>query len=118
MNPGALVTNVGHFEKIRVQPDLSNSILKKGLMGSWGARCHHYPVQAMLLDNPLNLLLGILGTGIEVILYVNHLGKALGILRHIRDIHHATNVDPTMAYENANARPLISYVNFGAIFSA
>jgi hypothetical protein len=71
MDPGALIADVGHFEEITVEPCLADCVLEQRLMGSRGAGSDDHPIQPMLVDDLLHLLLSILGAGIEVILHVD-----------------------------------------------
>jgi hypothetical protein len=71
VDPGALIADIGHFEEIAVEPCLANGVLEEGLMRPWGAGSDEHPVQSMLFDDLLHLLLSILGAGIEVILHVD-----------------------------------------------
>ena len=44
--------------------------------------------------------LGVLGAGEEVVLHIDHVGEALGVLPHRRHVHDAADVDAAVAHED------------------
>ena len=58
---------------------LLRMVLEEGLVRPGRAGRHHHPVEIFRLDDRTDLLLGILGTGKEVLAGIDHVGQAGGI---------------------------------------
>ncbi len=50
VNPGALLTDIGHFKEVGIEPYRSDSISVGDLVHSRGAGSYHDPVKAKILD--------------------------------------------------------------------
>ena len=116
MDPGALITDIGHFKEVLVQAGFSDGLLEQRLMGSRGARGHYHPIQIMFLYHFLYLLLGVLGASIEIIPGVNHVREALGILNNLGHSHISTDIDPTLANEHSYSGFLSGNILFRYVF--
>jgi hypothetical protein len=116
MNPGALIPDVGHFEEIAIETCLTNRVLEEGFMGSGRTRGNDDAVQPMFFDLLLHQFLGILRTGVEVILHMDDARQCSGIFGHCRDVHHSPDIDPAMADKDPNTRPFIIHVLFRNVF--
>ena len=84
---------------------------KRGLVGARGAGGHHHPVQVVFLYNARQLVLGVLGTGEQVLLNIGHVGQALGVFRHLWAVDHAGDVGAAVADENPDAGRLVGYIH-------
>ena len=72
--PGALVADVRHFQQVGVQRGVAEGIAEDGLVGSRGAGGDHDPIETMLGDRLLELLLAVVRAGIDVVLGEGHVG--------------------------------------------
>jgi len=63
VHPGALLPDVGHLQHIGIQARLADSPAEGGLMEAGRAGRHHHPVQLVLGDVLLDLLLAYIGAG-------------------------------------------------------
>jgi len=68
MNPGALVPDVRHLEKVGIQLRLGTGTLEKRLMRSRRAGGNHDPVQSLFFDGGLDFCDPGLGAGVEILL--------------------------------------------------
>jgi hypothetical protein len=66
VNPGALISNIGHIKKITIEPCLSDGILEKWFVGSRCTGGNDYPVQLMVFDHLFHLLLGVLRASVKI----------------------------------------------------
>ncbi len=110
VDPGALVTDVGHLEEERVQPGLLDGALEQGLVGPGGARSDHDTVQVVLLHGLLDRLLGIGGAGVLVLHRVRDVRQGLHVIHDRRAVHGPADVDTTVADEHADAGFLSGHV--------
>ena len=115
VHPGALVADVGHLEEVLVETRLPDRLLEQGLVGPRRAGGDDHPVQAVLLDRLLDLLLGILRAGVEIFVHVHHVGKRAGVLLHAGDVDDPADVDPAVADEDADPGRLPRHVAFGRV---
>jgi hypothetical protein len=68
VDPGALISNICHLEEVLIDPGLTTGFPEHRFVGSGRARSHNDTIQFMFYDRILNLPLGVLGTGIKVVL--------------------------------------------------
>ena len=104
MNPGALVPNVGLFEKVLVEGTVAQCFLKEGFVGAGRTGRHDHAIEVLFLDDPDQLVLGILRTGKQIFLNIGDIGKGFGIFNHFRHPHDVGNVYPTVADKNPDPR--------------
>ena len=60
MHPGALISDVGHFKEVFVDPRIDGRLLKERLMGAGAAGGYHHPVKVVFLDQVFNIFLVVL----------------------------------------------------------
>jgi hypothetical protein len=96
MDPGTLIPDIGHFEKVFIQSGFTQTFLKKGLMGPGGTGSHNSPIKPLFPDDLLHRFLTVGGTGEEVVIGMGHSGQGAGIFRGCIYIHHPGNIDPAM----------------------
>ena len=106
VNPGTLIPDISHFEQVLVQPRLSNGGLEERFVGPWRTGRHDHPVEFMLRDHLLDMVLGVLGTGKKVVLGIRHVWQGLGIIPHGRDIDDRADIDPAVTDEHPDSRLL------------
>ena len=88
MYPGALVADIGHLEHVGVKPGGPQAVLEKGCVGEGRTTGHHHPVEVVLDDPFGDGLDRILGAGVQVILSVDYIRQAGGVMgdgRHIQE---------------------------------
>ena len=112
MNPGIVIPDIGHFKQIFVQTGVDQGFLEQGFMGFGGTGRHHDPVQIFLFDDADQIVLCVLGTGIEVVGCKLHIGKGRRILRNRWNIDDAGNVDAASADKYADTGPLAGNIDF------
>jgi hypothetical protein len=116
VNPGALIPDIGHLEEILIETHFPNRFLEHGFMGSRRAGGNENPVQLMFLDGFLDLLLGILGTGVKVFVDVDNPFKRLGILFHLGNLDDPSDIDPAVADKDTDPWLLTLDIELGGIF--
>jgi hypothetical protein len=102
VDPRAMLPDVDEFEEIPIQPSFFARLFEQGLVSARRARGHHHPVQVLLGDLLFDRRQPFLRTCVKVILYVNHIGEASGILHHLWDAHHSPYIVATMTDKNSN----------------
>ena len=83
VHPRALVADVGHGEEVLVQPALAQRLLEEDLVRARRAGGHDQPVEPVLLDHVLDVLLVGVGAGVEAGLGVADVGQLGGLLGHL-----------------------------------
>ena len=73
---------------------------------------HHDPVQIFLFDDLGHGFLGVLGTGIQVVTGIHHIGQRLGIFGHRRHIDDTGDINAAAADKYADPRPFIGDIGF------
>ncbi len=116
MDPGTLITDIGHLKKVFIQASFSDGLLEQRLMGSGSARGDDHPIQIVLLYHFLYLLLGILGASVEIVLSVDYIREGFGILHNLGHSHVPTDIDPTVANKYSYSEFLSGDVFFGHVF--
>jgi hypothetical protein len=81
VHPGILVADIGHLEEVFVQASLADGLLEERFMGARRAGGHHHPVDIFSSDHLFHFVLGVLGAGEQVVLYVHHVGQRCGHIR-------------------------------------
>jgi len=112
VDPGTLVPDVGHFEKILIEARITDKGAEDRLMGPSGARCHDDPVKRFFMDDVFDLLLGVLGTGEKVLIGEDDIGESFGVVLHIGDIDDTPDVDAAIADKDADPRRLARDIPF------
>ena len=65
-------------------------------MGSGRTGCHHHPVKFLFLDHFFHMILGILGTGKQIVLHMDDIGKGCRIIPDRRHIGDTADIDTTI----------------------
>ena len=108
--PRILFPDVGHLEQMRIQPGSPKRLLEQRLVRARRARGHHHPIQSILLNPLPNALLGVLRTGVQIVLGEDYSRQTGSIVDHLRNLHHTPNVDPTMTDKDAYPCILLAHV--------
>ncbi len=87
-------------------------------MGLRAAGRHDHAVELVLFDDLLHLILGILGTGKQILLGMDDVGQLFGIFGHPFDIHHTGDVHPAVADEYPHPGILVDDIDFLRNFHA
>ena len=116
VDPGALISDIGHLEEKLVQPRFPDRLPKHGLVGPRRAGGDDHTVQFVLCDGILDLFLGILGAGVEIFIHIDDILQRAGILLHRGNIHHPSDIDPAMADEDPDPGFLPGDVHLRRIF--
>jgi len=104
MHPRALIPNVGHGEKIRIQTGLLHGELKHGFMSPRAARRNHYPIELVFLDDLQELLLRVLGTREKFLVSKDNVRQRPDVLDYPWNVHHVRDIDAATANEDPYAR--------------
>ena len=104
MDPGALITDICHLKKIFVETCFPYGGPEERLMGSRRTGCHNNPVDLVFIDDLLHLVLRVLGTGKEVFIGEDHIGKCLRVGLHLGHIDNAADVDAAVADKDTDPR--------------
>ena len=75
VRPAAMLTDVGHLHEVGIQSRVGHTLAEGRLMHTGRTRSHHHPVQIILLDVALDLLLSRFGTGVLVLNGTYHIRK-------------------------------------------
>ncbi len=102
MHPGVLVADVRHFEQVCVQTRLSHGVLEQRFVGSWSARGDNDAICFEFLDLLRDEILGIRGTGKEIVFHKYNMGQGSGIFSQFLHIHHPGYVHAAGAHEDAD----------------
>jgi hypothetical protein len=97
VNPGALLTKVGHLQQVRIQSRFGKTFSEGRLMKPRRTRGHHDPVQALLLYIGFDLVLARLRTKVALMAGDDYIRKCLAIGSHCRAVHDPCDIRPTMA---------------------
>ncbi len=65
MDPGTLVSNVGHGEEVTIQASLADGLLEKWFMSAGRARSDDHAVDIVFENDFLDFALGVLGAGVK-----------------------------------------------------
>ena len=103
VHPRALVADVDHLDQVRVQADRSRCLAEDRLVCLRRARSDDDSIQVVLDDAVLYLALRALGAGEEQILGERDVWKRVSVLRELRDVEYAADVDTAVADEDAHA---------------
>ena len=110
VNPGALITDIGHLKKVLVQPRIPHGFLEQRFMGPRGAGRNDNAVQPLSLDNLLDVVLCILGTGEQVFVHKDHARQGFGIFRNLGYVDNAADIDAAITYEDPDTRFLLGNI--------
>ena len=112
VDPGILVADVGHFKKIFIQSRVYERFLKQRFMGFGCTGGNHDTIQILFFDNLGHDFLGILGTGIEIIGGIFHVGQRGRVFSNRRYIHHPCNVDSAVTDEHPDSGSIVDDIDF------
>ncbi len=112
MRPGTLVTNIGHFKEIRIQPSFCNRFAEKRLVGSRCTGSYNNPIQTMLFDALLNRIHTILRAGIHQIFGVFNIGKRSRIFGNVFYIYNTGNIDSARADKSSYSGTITDHIFF------
>ena len=99
-----MLPNIGHFEKILVEPRLPNRIPEERFQRQRGTSGNNHPIELFFDDLVGNLLSGVRGTRKKLLLGIDNIRQSLNILHHGRNIHYTANIGPAVTHENSNPR--------------
>ena len=115
MDPGTLVSNIGHGEEVTIQASLSDGFLEQRFMGAGSTRRDDHAVDIILQDDFLDLALSVLGASVEVLSGIDDVGQSSGVLDGGGDVDYAADVFAAVTDEDADAWRLACYVNLGRV---
>ncbi len=118
VDPGALVADVGHGEQVLIQAALPERLLEEDFVSSGRAGGHHQPVELVLPDHVLDVLLVGVRAGVHAgfgVADVAHSGRALGDLLDVDD---RSDVVAAVADEDAHPRGFVGDVPLPGVFVA
>ena len=118
VDPGALVADVGHRKEVLVEPALAQRLLEEDLVRPRRTGGHHQPVEPVLLDHVLDVLLVGVRAGVEAgfgVADVGHLGRLAGYPFHVDD---RSDVVAAVADEHAHPRGFVGGVALPGVFVA
>ncbi len=115
MDPGTLVSNIGHGEEVTIQASLSNGFLEKRFMSARRTRSNDHAVNIILENDFLDFALGVLRTGVEVLASIYDVGQSSGVLNGGGDVDYAADIFTAVTDEDADAWWLACYVNLGRV---
>ena len=110
VHPRTLVADIGLLEQVLVEAGVAYRLLKERLMRTRRAGGNDHPVEVLLLYDLHQPILGILGTGEEIFLDVDDIGKRLCVLDDFRNPDHTRYVYAAIADEYADPGGLGAYV--------
>jgi hypothetical protein len=110
MDPGILISDVGHLKKVFIEASFPDGLLKEGLMGARRAGRHHDAIKIILLNNLFHLVLCVLRTGEKIVLHVSHMWEGFGIFSDSRHIGNPANIDATVADKDTDPGFLCRYI--------
>ena len=97
VDPGALVTDVGHVEQVFVQASVPAGLPEERLVGPGCAGCDDDPVEVVLLDCGGDGLQAVLGACVLGLLGEDDVGQGLGVGCDGGDVDHGSDVDSAVA---------------------
>ena len=97
VHPAAVLPDVGHFEQVGVQPRLDAGGSEGGLVQPGGAGGHDHPIELVLPDVGLDLLLARIRTGVHRVRGQHHIVQGSGISRNILAIEGPVDVQAAVA---------------------
>ncbi len=112
MDPGILISDIGHLKEVFVDPAGFEGVHEYSLVGFGRACRHHDPVESVFLDDIFHFFLGVLGAGEEILSGVHHMGKCFGIFFQHGDVHDTRNVDTAVADKDPDSRCLFGEIDF------
>ena len=103
MNPGALVTDIGHLKEIGIESHFTDRVSKKRLMGPRCAGGHHDTVQVEFLHPLLDQFQGVCRTGVDRIFSMDHSWKGFCKFNDFFHIHGSSDIRSTTADKGSNS---------------
>ena len=105
MNPGVLISDIGHFKKVFVEARIHQSLLKKGFMGLRGAGGNYNAIQILFLNYLGDRILGIGGAGEKIIGHIFHIRERGRVVSHSHHINHPSDIDAAVTDKDADTGP-------------
>jgi hypothetical protein len=116
VHPGVLVADVGHIKEIGVEAHLLDGLLEHGHVGPGAAGGHHHPVELVFGDGRQDLVLGVGGTGEQVLVGQDHPRQGGDIFGEGRDVDDPADVDAAVADKDAHPGFLALHVDLRGQF--
>lgn len=92
MDPGDMLADIGHLEKVGVQPGIGTGFSECRFMHKGGTRSYNYPVEKMLLNVLLDDRLSGVRAHIGVCAGKNYIWEFLGMRGDLLDVDDASDV--------------------------
>ena len=118
VDPGTLVANVGHGEQVLIQAALTERLLEEDFVSPGRAGGHHQPVELVLPDHVLDVLLVGVRAGVHAgfgVADVAHSGRVLG---NLLDVDDRSDVVAAVANEPSHPRGFVGNVPLPGVFVA
>ncbi len=115
VDPGALIANIGHLQQVGIEPRIAKRVAEDRLVRPRRTGGDHDPVQPVLGDLGLHLVLVVVGAGVDVRLGKDHAGQEPRSLDDPLHVDHRGDVAAAMADEDADPRRLVGHVALGRI---
>jgi hypothetical protein len=102
VNPGALITDIDHLEKIRIESCLFTALAEKGLVSSRAAGGNNNTVELLIFDGIFDFVYAGLGTGVEVFFHEYDVGQGFRILGQARAVQITSDVAAAVTDKDSN----------------
>ena len=102
VDPGALVTDVGHVVEVHVESTVPACFPEEGLVGPGGAGCDDDPVEVVVGDELGDLVEGVLCARVFGLFRDNNVRQGLCVLGDLGYVHDGTDVDTAVADPNTD----------------
>ncbi len=109
VHPGAVLAQVRHLHQVRVQPHVPDAAAERRLVHPGRAGGDDHPVELVLDDGLLDLLLARLGARVLVADGGHDAGQRRGVLRHRLRVDGAGDVAAAVADEHTDTRKGFSH---------
>ena len=107
-----MVADIGHLKQVFIQSGVDQGFLEQWFMGLGRTGCDDNPIQVLFLDDLADGLLGILGTGVQVIRGIFDVGQGCRIFGNGRHIDDAGDINAAATDKYADPRTLIGHIDF------
>jgi hypothetical protein len=111
MDPGAVLSDIDHFEKVGINTCLLARGPKDGLVRAGRTGSNHNAIQVMLFDGVLNSGCARFRTRKQIGLDCNNIGQRSGIFTQIFNIQNPSDIDTAMTNKDSYSKFSLHFVS-------
>ncbi len=111
-----MLPDIDHIVEILIDAAFPEGIPEYRFMRPGGAGGHDHTVKTFPADGVRYFLSRIRGAGKKLFPGMNHMGKAPCIIHNGRNIHHPSDIGPTMTHKNPDSGLFLRHIPFFGIY--